>query len=752
MALPLMPGNSPNAQLKKERFHKSQHFIVYGGGMVLDLEKPGIGGEPLVGQKFLPKYSVYPKGEGSDLPSWVAFDKQTLRFDAYFKEPEYDAKVETHRIRKCKIFFYLEDDTIHVIEPSFKNSGLPQGTLIHRHRIPLPPPNDNQFYNVFHFNINKDIVFYSRTFTVTDCDLFTKNFLSKLGITLNEPATVPEDPYTNLRLQHEASMNPLRPYERLHPLKQFLENDGKTLRFYCLWDDTDNLFGDQRELVLHYYLADDTIEVIEVIPPNSGRVHVPKFLRRCKLPKNAPVQMKPPGAVTARTVLNVFGTMNEGKHVVLDSCDIGAATDEFYKDCDLAIGKEINVFGRRVLLTDCDEFTKAYYRFKYGTEDFTPVQHKAPPAPKPPRLVPPYNGFGSEEDSLGNCHGLMPKPVHKDFKKFMEKDSSGLNSNVLRFKARMMTTDPVHRGRVFLITYFLSDDSLSVFELEQKNSGVIGGKFLERQRVKKPGQELFKRELPEYFKAQDLYVGGCIYINGVNFQLVDADDYTLGYMELHSDEFPITNVGTIFSKLRSISEDKQNEVRAFLSHNTPVNGGFVSFESFRDLVMGLNCGLTEHEVLVLARRFSEHPAPKEDVTLMLSVAQHYLRRNRFEDYNLLSARFVHSDRQKSERLPAEEVRNICKAFMLPIPESLLEALLTEYADGGGIDYHGFVAGLNWLEHPAPAVMTDDILKYEVSARFDGGRSALKNINCSSLVKEIFSFSPNKGEAEAAAST
>lgn len=44
--------------------------------MVVDLEKPGIGGEPLIGQKKVPKYSVYPKGEARDLPSWVAFDKQ----------------------------------------------------------------------------------------------------------------------------------------------------------------------------------------------------------------------------------------------------------------------------------------------------------------------------------------------------------------------------------------------------------------------------------------------------------------------------------------------------------------------------------------------------------------------------------------------------------------------------------------------------------------------------------------------------
>lgn len=39
-------------------------------------EKPGIGGEPLLGQKLKPKFSVFPKGQGSDAPSWVVFDKQ----------------------------------------------------------------------------------------------------------------------------------------------------------------------------------------------------------------------------------------------------------------------------------------------------------------------------------------------------------------------------------------------------------------------------------------------------------------------------------------------------------------------------------------------------------------------------------------------------------------------------------------------------------------------------------------------------
>lgn len=66
--------------------------------------------------------------------------------------------------------------------------------------------------------------------------------------------------------------------------------------------------------------------------------------------------------------------------------------------------------------------------------------------------------------------------------------------------------------------------------------GVIGGKFLERSRVKKPGQELFKSEMSEYYKAQDLYVGARISINNQAFQLVNADEYAFNYMEQHAEE------------------------------------------------------------------------------------------------------------------------------------------------------------------------------------------------------------------------
>lgn len=80
-------------------------------------------------------------------------------------------------------------------------------------------------------------------------------------------------------------MHPLRPYEKVDTLKQFLDHDTHVLRFYCYWDDRDNQFGDFRELVLHYFLSDDTIEIKEVLPPNSGRDAVGVFLHRSKLPK-----------------------------------------------------------------------------------------------------------------------------------------------------------------------------------------------------------------------------------------------------------------------------------------------------------------------------------------------------------------------------------------------------------------------------------------------------------------------------------
>ncbi|XP_054244088.1 EF-hand domain-containing family member C2 [Indicator indicator] len=709
MALPLLPGAFCHRNIGKEKFHKSQHWGYCNNvAMLIGENKPGIGGEPLPGQNLKPKYSVFPEGMGSDAPAWVAFDKQVLSFDAYFEEEVPEKNQELYRIRHCKIYFYLEDDTIQVIEPQVTNSGINQGSIVRRHRIPLPPPQEDQFYTIEHFNINIEVIFYARKYKIIDCDQFTKNFLRKMGIRLNPPAGRPDDPYTKERQKILDSMNPLRPYERFDTLKQFLEYDRHVLRFYCVWDDPESMSEDPRELVLHYYLSDDTIDIKEITPINSGRDAVPLFLRRDKLPKYAPTGLYQPGTITRRTVLNVLGNLTGGRgRYMLDNRKTGAVHQEFYRDSDLKIGAVINVWGRKIRLCDCDEFTKDYYRTKYGIEDFTPVPYKAPPPPKPVKTFPPYTGFGSEEDSLCSCMGLLLKPPQKDFKKFMEKDRCGMESNILRFLAKLVTDSPVDQDRKFIVSYFLSDDTISVFEHKQRNTGILGGKFLERGRIKKPGQELFKSEPSEYFKAQNLFIGARVCFHGHNFLLVDADEYTINYMEKHANEFSVADIGAIFKKLKDMTESRSREIRQMFAATDPEHTKVIEYDSFRNLIVDITSGaFSEHEMMTLGRYYSEKDEYEMDLHFLLAMAQEQLKKNNFENFGQMSAVLMYNDREKCGVLPREVCRTVCKSFKLPLADDDLQALLTMFEDDHKqVEYKKFVDGLNWRENLIPAFQT-----------------------------------------------
>ncbi|XP_070539329.1 EF-hand domain-containing family member C2-like [Ptychodera flava] len=742
MSLPFLPGNSFNPKLGREKYHKSHHFDYCNDvSLLVGEHKPGIGGDRLLGQKAKPRQSNIPRGEGNAAPAWVAFDRQVLCFDAYFQEAVHEKREEQYRIRKCRIYFYLEDDSIQVTEPQVTNSGIPQGTLIRRHRIPLPPPNDDQFYTVEDFNVGKEINLYSRTFKITSCDQFTYNFLRKLGVRVSLPADTPDDPYTSHRKGMDESQQPLRPYEKVDTLKQFLDHDRHVLRFYCYWDDTDNMFGDSREMILHYFLADDTIEIREVIPANSGRDAAPMFLRRARLPKSAPESLRQPGEITGRTVLNVFGPMGHGGRYILDSLKTGAVVTDYYKDNDLQIGAVLNVWGRKFILCDSDEFTKEYYRTKYGLDNFAPIAYKGGAAPRMERQWPPYNGFGSEEDSLCSCMGLLPKPPRRDFIKFMEKDRHGLDSNVLRFVARLDTTKPIDIDRRFIISYFLSDDSIAVFEPPQRNSGIIGGKFLERGRVKKPNQPRFSTTLSEYYMASDLYVGSRVDFNSHIFILTDADEYALRYMEKQSDEFPAANIGAIVSKLKSYGQNNVEQVSEFFKRNDPDNQGKIRYEQFRNLLVQVGGSkLVEHEIMTLARHFSDRQEETIDINVLASIAQEQLRKDNFENFVKLMESFTHHDTDGSGYIHPEQIRQICHAFHVPIPDDLLRTIISrlEMNEQGQVNYASVIRLLNWRENPITNVQyTQPPLTLDQSWTGNKPSEGIQYVNYVALMQVLF---------------
>ncbi|XP_009071519.1 PREDICTED: EF-hand domain-containing family member C2-like, partial [Acanthisitta chloris] len=372
--------------------------------------------------------------------------------------------------------------------------------------------------------------------------------------------------------------------------------------------------------------------------------------------------------------------------------------------------------------------------------DFTPVQYKTPPPPEPEKSFPPYTGFGSEEDSLCSCMGLLPKPPQKDFNKFMEKDRYGMDSNILRFGAKLITDDPIDKGRKFIISYFLSDDTISIFEHTLRNAGIRGGKFLERGRIKKPGQELFKSEPSEYYEAQNLFVGARVCFHGHNFLLVDADEYALNYMEKHANEFPMADTGVILKKLKDLTEPRSEEIRKTFAASDPEHTNVIEYDTFRNLIVSMTDGaLSEHEIMTLGRYYGMREEKQIDLQVLLAVAQEKLKKSSFENFGQLTAVLIYNDSEKCGLLPHGTCRTVCKSFKLPLSDDDLQTLLTRFEDDHKqVDYKRFVNGLNWRENPIRASQkTEDPLKREDNWSQRPPSPPMKGITYLPLLDDLF---------------
>lgn len=124
-----------------------------------------------------------------------------------------------------------------------------------------------------------------------------------------------------------------------------------------------------------------------------------------------------------------------------------------------------------------EELTVKKCKFHKNTsilETFTPV---APPRNDCDYTVkrenPPYNGWGSDEDSLANCYNLIPRPPKRTFE-------VNCSVEVLRFAAHLIAgadddgncgDKETTRRRIFIISCFLRDNTFMVYEPPVTNSG-----------------------------------------------------------------------------------------------------------------------------------------------------------------------------------------------------------------------------------------------------------------------------------------
>lgn len=440
-----------------------------------------------------------------------------LRFQSFYVEPVDESNLELVRLRKNTILLYLHDETFEIIEPRVQNSGIPQGTFLKRGRLAKP---DGTLYASTNLHLGMDLPIFGRSFKLYECDPFTREWYASQGVDVGRTIALPKDEYTLTREQitrmcggdhehfygkvryplktyMEASLgNPNRSSLQSEKKRKFLANNRKVLSFHCEYDVRDRLYGDLLTYVLDYFLEDDTIEFKEVHAANSGRDPFPKLLRR--------------GRVLKKWAESLTDEQDRG-------VEEPTGRESYYNEEDLFVGAVLPVFGKDMHIVDADPYTRAYYKMAWGRElaepSATVLAKTVFVKPDPPA----YNGYGTEEDSLGSCNSLCPKPPRKDFKKMAEFDRMAL-----RFAAKMISSRKEQQQRRFILTFFLTDDTVAIYEPEQRNSGVVNGKFLERGR--------YKRVDGAHYALGDFVIGSEVVFSSHRFEIIDADEYTKKFL------------------------------------------------------------------------------------------------------------------------------------------------------------------------------------------------------------------------------
>lgn len=95
-----------------------------------------------------------------------------LRFYAYFEEGVLFSPDEAYRVRPVVIYYYLEDDSMLIYEPTVENSGIPQGKRIKRQL--LPKNERGEYYQWKDLNLGMDLEVYGVKYRITQCDAFTQ--------------------------------------------------------------------------------------------------------------------------------------------------------------------------------------------------------------------------------------------------------------------------------------------------------------------------------------------------------------------------------------------------------------------------------------------------------------------------------------------------------------------------------------------------------------------------------------------------
>ena len=325
---------------------------------------------------------------------------------------------------------------------------------------------------------------------------------------------------------------------------------------------------------MNYYLADGKIEVREIRTPNNGKDPFPLLLHKMKLPKKPQFSYCP-------------GLLQK--------------EDIYYTPKDLILGNYVYVYGRPCRLVDCDEFTRKWYKDNLGV-DMQPIKLKRNPPQKVIHPIPNHDGFGSEEDSLLSVFYLNPAgKIHEYYMQKFKKDK-----HILRFNAKLISPVPSDEERKFILTYYVRDDAIQIYEVADRNSGRQSCKFLEKMRMKNPYTN-------KYYCEKDMVVGNTIYLNKFTFRLLECDEYTKKYMRDNAEIFRDSDCSEVIERIR-ISGCRYKTLEEYLidilRKIDPKNNGFVTSEEISEGFKHFGLYLSTQELITLLENLNKNQEGK----------------------------------------------------------------------------------------------------------------------------------------------
>lgn len=608
-------------------------------------------------------------GTASLIPRFVSTDKVVCRFHAILetKRPWEDnsplgiSRIESHLLRHMTILYYVYDDTVEINEVKENNSGMNQGVFLKR----IKAKSDNgQPLTLPQFQPGRVINIFGHKFTITDADSFTRDYFKKeLNINLplqSRPVTASNrtmsrsfSPALDSKIKshvlgsqfatglgpsectifekdrsyhsHSTQYKPIK--AELEKSNRFYKFEGNQLRFVCVEVQQREVPFFPRlelkfaELVASHRLSRDEIDRQQYhgfVASDSTKKFVLNFYMESNYVDLGVLEKQVNSQGEASLLVKKGPLPRDWRSTDYGFCEAG----------DFRVGKVLDIFGRFFLLIDCDSQTRDYCQKELLInqvpvlllkEDVVGLVHPIPAMGQGSLPI------GSHEDSLGNVFG-MSRPA-KDLAKMRRNQNK-----TLRAKAVLYEGTVIDLSRTFLVTFFLEDDTLQIYEEKQRNSGIMSGSFLKRGRymndaatfehrqqveedlIRSPprcGVPSTEQQLallqPIYISSDEIYLGGILTVNSFVLKIVEMDKMSLNFCESYPNEYPFSDINQILKKLLFVLMKQQLDLRPIFREIDNAQLGFLSQDTFcrilesRNLISSLN----DQELLTLIRRFSQ---------------------------------------------------------------------------------------------------------------------------------------------------